>query len=121
MATDNSTHEKVLALARVVRKSFHDSSVYQYGGCYGFFRILKHTFPHAQPYFDDKNENHILAKIGDRFYDIKGEQLPNKDDEPIPLTIRDIERWEAIAAGQTLERIAAKYKRMTNIIAKENE
>ena len=44
-------HKKILDFIKVIRGSFHDSCiVYSYGGCYGFYKILKHTFPTAKPY-----------------------------------------------------------------------
>ena len=54
-----------------VRDSFIGSQqVYTEGSCYHFYLILKEVFPKAKPYYD---EDHIVTKIGDRFYDITGE------------------------------------------------
>lgn len=113
-------HKKIIALIKVVRESFHDSYlVYSYGGCYGFFQIIKHIFPEARPYFVDTDEDHILSKIEKRFYDIKGEYFPTKTDTLRALTHTEIEHWEGTANGQRLERMLAKYQRTTNRIAKE--
>lgn len=107
-------HKKILSFLRVMRYSFHDAPmVYTRGGCYGLYQILKEIFPSAKAYFDDKNEEHILTKIGDRYYDINGE-YPFKHTEKselIPLKEKDHEHWEAVASGQRLEVILAKYKR----------
>lgn len=54
-----------------VRDSFIGSQqVYTEGSCYHFYLILKEVFPNAKPYF---NEDHIVTKIGNKFYDITGE------------------------------------------------
>lgn len=54
-----------------VRDSFVGSQqVYTEGSCYHFYLILKQVFPNAVPYYD---EDHIITKIDDKFYDITGE------------------------------------------------
>ena len=54
-----------------VRDSFIGSQqVYTEGCCYHFYLILKEVFPNAEPWFDN---DHIVTKIGDKFYDITGE------------------------------------------------
>lgn len=54
-----------------VRDSFIGSQqVYTEGSCYHFYLILKEVFPSAEPWFDN---DHIVTKIGDKFYDITGE------------------------------------------------
>lgn len=55
----------------VVSDSFIGSQqVYTEGSCYHFYLILKEVFPDAEPYYD---EDHIITKINDKFYDITGE------------------------------------------------
>lgn len=54
-----------------VRDSFIGSQqVYTEGSCYHFYLILKEVFPDAEPWYDNE---HIVTKIGDKFYDITGE------------------------------------------------
>lgn len=54
-----------------VRDSFIGcQQVYTEGSCYHFYLILKEVFHNAKPYFD---EDHVVTKIGDKFYDITGE------------------------------------------------
>lgn len=115
--TDNSmikpTHKNIVAVCKVIRESFHDSVlVYRYGGCYGFYQILKHFFPTAQPLQED--DQHILTKIGSRYYDIKGEQFPCECGKDCPkltsLTPTLVEYWENCSYGQRLESMLAKYK-----------
>ena len=54
-----------------IRDSFTGSQqVYTEGSCYHFYLILKEVFPEAEIYFD---ENHVITKIENKFYDITGE------------------------------------------------
>lgn len=46
------------------------------GSCLNLYLILRNIFPEAVPYY---NSDHIITKIDDRFYDIKGTVLDNKD------------------------------------------
>lgn len=105
-------YKKILIFIKVIRDSFHDSClVYSYGGCYGFHKILKHTFPKAKPYFDDEDKCHVCTKIGDNFYDIKGKLYCGLD-KVIPMTKLDIEEWEVTSDGQRIEWMVAKYNKM---------
>ena len=40
------------------------------GGCLMFFLILKAAYPDAMAFY---NSNHVIARIGQKFYDIDGE------------------------------------------------
>lgn len=127
MAKRNA-HAEVMAVCKVIRRSFHDSVlVYRYGGCYGFYLVLKHFFPTAIAYYDDKHKDHILTKIGDRFYDITGEvdckEVCRKRpywEEPIRLTAADHEHWEDCMYGQRLEDMLAKHASWAKKRAKED-
>lgn len=44
--------------------------MYTHGSCYQFHLILKCLFPDALPYY---NLDHIITRIGDKYYDITGE------------------------------------------------
>lgn len=44
--------------------------VFLNGSCLNFFLILRAVFPGAKPFY---NIDHIITKIGDRYYDITGE------------------------------------------------
>lgn len=106
-------HKKIYAFIKVIRESFPDASIiYQWGACYGFYLILKHNFPSAIAYFSDKDKDHILTKIGDRFYDITGE-YDYETKEVIKLTKTEHERWISKAFGQRVEYIFSKYSRHT--------
>lgn len=101
-------HKRVLDFLNVIRNSFHDTYiVYNFGGCYGLYQILKFVFPDAQPYFDDEEKEHIYTKIGGRYYDIKGEQ--KNIDKVKKLTEKEKQEWENVAWGQRIEWMVAKY------------
>ncbi len=53
-------------------------TIYTFGGCYQFYKILKLLYPDAEGYKvknnkDDKDYTHIVTKIKGKFYDIIGE------------------------------------------------
>lgn len=112
-----STHKEVINFIKVIRESFGDSSIiYKWGGCYGFYTILKHLFPEAVAYFSDEDHDHILSKINGRYYDIDGEYDTEyhdfKESKAKKLTVRNHEIWSAKASGQRMEYMLAKYNRM---------
>lgn len=54
-----------------IRDSFIGSQqVYTEGSCYHFYLILKEVFHNAEPWYDNE---HIVTKIDNKFYDITGE------------------------------------------------
>jgi hypothetical protein len=66
---------KVESFISVIRNSFVGSQqVYTEGSCYHFYLILKEIFPTAECWYD---QDHIITKIDDKFYDINGEIKPN--------------------------------------------
>lgn len=68
--TPRSLHVSILEFCKIVRDSFaHAEFVYTKGSCYKFHEILKTKFD-AEPY---TNIDHIISKVGNRFYDITGE------------------------------------------------
>lgn len=63
--------QEVEKFIRTIRDSFIGSQqVYTEGSCYHFYLILKQVFPESKAYYD---ADHIITKIGDKFYDITGE------------------------------------------------
>ena len=67
-------HDKVERFIATVRDSFIGSQqVYTEGSCYHFYLILKEVFPEAECWYDG---DHVLTKIGNKFYDITGESFP---------------------------------------------
>ena len=54
-----------------LKNSFsHATVVYTRGSCGQLYKILKEIFPDAEAY---ENGDHVITKIGDKFWDIKGE------------------------------------------------
>jgi hypothetical protein len=49
--------------------------IYTKGSCMNLFVILRHIYPEAKPYYDG---DHIITKIGRKYYDITGEVPPGK-------------------------------------------
>lgn len=50
------------------------------GSCFKLYLLMKQVFPDAMPYYDS---DHVIIKIGNSFYDIRGEVL--KSPNHIPL------------------------------------
>lgn len=44
-----------------------------HGGCFKVYLVLRQRFPGAEPWYDGE---HVLTKIGDHYYDIRGEVQP---------------------------------------------
>ena len=51
------------------------------GSCFRLYKLLELVFPGAEPWYD---HDHVITRIGGRFYDIRGEVLA--DDKWIPFT-----------------------------------
>lgn len=64
-------------------------TIYLYGGCYQFFKVLKTVFPNAVPYINQE-KNHVVTMIDGNYYDITG--ITNGKYQP--LTKDDISRCE---------------------------
>ena len=66
-------HKDIIKVIDAIRGSFLDSSiVYTFGGCYGFYEILKSIHKEAKAY-QSIDDRHVVTKIGDKYYDIYGE------------------------------------------------
>ncbi len=118
------SHQKVISFIKTVRESFPDSSiVYQYGACYGFYKILKSVFPNAVAYYDPRND-HVVTKIDKRFYDIVGEytrvDLTPRGGELTKVGKDQHVIWESVAHDQKFEYMYAKYQRECKKIANPN-
>lgn len=62
------------------------------GGCYRFHMFLKVVFPNAVALIHNEGD-HIVSKIGNDLYDIKGKV--EKGDHELYSPLTEIYRWEA--------------------------
>lgn len=88
----------ILEFIDTVRNSFIGADhVFTNGSCYQFFKILKLIFPDAQAYYDN---DHIITKIGNKYYDITGE-VEKMSHTPLsgyhPETNVKIAKWNMFA------------------------
>lgn len=73
-------------------------SIFIQGGCYRFHLFLKNIFPDATP-FIYKDKDHIVSKIGNQFFDIKG-IVENKNEYSL-LKKSELEMVEKWSFGRT--------------------
>lgn len=72
-------HRRILKFIKSVRESIAGAGavyIYTHGSCYQFHLMLKSVLPEAIPYY---NSNHVITRIGERFYDITGEVKDTTD------------------------------------------
>lgn len=68
-----SKHTKILEIITEIRNSHSEmSNIFSKGSCLNFHIILKAIFSNAQAFY---NSDHIITKIGIKYYDINGEVL----------------------------------------------
>lgn len=76
---------KILNILSALREARADHlDYYMRGHCYDVYLILKSAFSEAYPV--QTIDMHVITKIGESYYDIRGEVFPDKT---IPLTTRD--------------------------------
>ena len=105
-------HEKIITFIKAVRDSFPDAAiVYKYGGCYGFYGILKSVFQDAEAY-ENEVGNHVATLIGGKFYDICGEipKYIEEEEKFRKITKNEHYIWGSVSSGQRLEFILKKYR-----------
>lgn len=72
--------KKILQIIKNIRESHPEAvTFYLFGYCYQFHLILKSIFETSEAYY---NSDHVITKIGNKFYDITGEIKPKNH---IPL------------------------------------
>lgn len=59
-------------------------TIFTEGSCFNLYLLLKQIWPQAECYYDD---NHIITKIDNKFYDING-VVVNPPDYTMKLTDR---------------------------------
>lgn len=62
----------VLAALRAIHPDIERFGLH--GGCFQVYLLLREIFSDAEPWYDG---NHVITKIGDRFWDVRGEVIPN--------------------------------------------
>lgn len=86
--------EKVDPVVEFIRRRFGSTDAHwQDGNCYYFSVILKDRFPGAEICYEPV-VGHFVAKIGEKYYDSLGENIPSVT--PIPL--RKIEQTDPLWA-----------------------
>jgi hypothetical protein len=66
-------------------------TIYMNGSCYQFHLFLRKMYPESEP-FINKQEDHVITKIGRRFYDITGE-IKGKYYPLTPELKKKVEEW----------------------------
>jgi len=65
---------EVIAFLAALRDVHPDMARYGLnGGCFRVYLLLKQAFPAAEPWYDS---DHVITKIGDGYYDIRGQVEP---------------------------------------------
>lgn len=70
-----STDQKRLSEFLYLLRSTHPlmEKIYTQGGCYQLFAMIKAVFPEARCFYDQKRD-HVYTELGERFFDITGEE-----------------------------------------------
>ncbi|EOZ0474842.1 TPA: hypothetical protein ACVMZV_002291 [Pseudomonas aeruginosa] len=95
-------HE-VLAFLSALRELHPDMPRWGlHGGCFRVYLVLKNRFPEAEPWYDG---DHVLTRIAERFYDIRGEVQPNNHQRMDPLVFNRAYDWHqpALSAEQAAQ------------------
>lgn len=72
---DIHNHRKIMTFLSRLRDSHPDMvKLFTGGACINLYTMLKAIFPNAIPYY---NVDHIITKIGSRYYDITGQVAIN--------------------------------------------
>lgn len=81
-------HQEIIRFIIIVQSCFPNAvQHFTQGYCFEFYDLLKDRFPSAQKWYD---EDHMIAKIGERFYDITGQVIPDLHRHIIPGSTDDI-------------------------------
>lgn len=97
-----TSHHQITHVLAELRGAIPDAvHIFTAGGCFRLHLILRAIWPEAEPWYDG---DHVITKIGNHWYDITGEVLPQRH---LPLTrepaiLRDAFSWAPQAAGPGL-------------------
>lgn len=65
-------HDKIIDFLRELRNSgCNVEDMYLNGSCLNLYKILKVLYPESEPFYDPI-VGHIVTKIDDKYYDIRG-------------------------------------------------
>lgn len=74
-------HKKIIEFIKLIRESSNiQTDIFTNGSCYRFYEILTNVFFDGIPYY---NQEHVITRIGSRYYDITGEVKNIKDYRPL--------------------------------------
>lgn len=69
-------HFHVLAFLNCVRELHPEiEHACLHGKCFRLYMLLASCWPEAEPWYDG---NHVITKIDEKYYDIRGQVLPEK-------------------------------------------
>ena len=110
----NKKEKHILAVIKRIRDSFTESvATYTCGRCYHFACILKEIFDGELYRTEDKN--HVITKIGEKFYDIYGdcEFRYYEEDQKSYTKIKedDVSLWDGNYHGVTVDMFMKKYRK----------
>jgi hypothetical protein len=103
--------KEVLSFIELIRESCPEiqTFIFTHGACYQFHLILKSRFPEAIPYY---NENHVISKIGDSYFDITGEVIVDGKDCYTLLKEEPTDWGRDVYASQVISSIKIKSKKV---------
>lgn len=97
-----SRHTEIMTFIRTIRESHSEMvNIFTLGSCLNFYLILSQVYPDAVVYYDC---NHIITRIGDKYYDITGEVARGRH-----LLLQEIYRPD-VSDRVKAQMLAAEYR-----------
>lgn len=85
---------EVLAFLAVLREVHPDMARWGLrGGCFRVFLLLQQRFPTAEAWYDG---NHVITRVGIRFFDITGEVEPGSHLPMAPAELEEARTWATL-------------------------
>lgn len=103
--------KEVLSFIELIRESCPEiqTFIFTHGACYQFHLILKSKFPEAIPYY---NEDHVISKIGNSYFDIMGEVIVKAKDCYRLLKEKPTDWGRDVYTSQVISSIKTKSKKV---------
>jgi hypothetical protein len=98
-----SLHDPLVLIDALRKSDEYIEIIYNYGGCWQFYKFLKAIFPEASAYKVSTNSlstdtlghwDHIITKVDDKFYDISGVVMPKDFNDFARVKESDKETFE---------------------------